>query len=306
VVSIFSHVNALAISITSYALNNNMTYPNVTLPNFDARTTDVVETSAIPMVIFAPIVRDADQRSWEAYTMDHDWIAQDMIYNTDKHVNPGPIPTKIFPFSKDRFPAKELIPFPEDIFAAEEVDVIDDGVLDGMSFPLWQLGPMPWNASIVKMDLLTNPPFRNTIRTATIMQRNFLSGVMDLDFLHHSQGWNAGVSARSTAVVPVKDDFYDDSKVIGLVFGKIKWVALFERILPKGTKAIGAVVSDTCSTDFAILIEGDEVVFLGYGPAENFTELARSKFQESYEIADYATMTMPLEPTDPLILGCAI
>jgi hypothetical protein len=163
VVSIFSHVNALAISITSYALNNNMTYPNVTLPNFDARTTDVVETSAIPMVIFSPIVRDADRPGWEAYTMDHDWIAQDMKYNTDKHVNPGPIPSKIFSYSKDLFLPKEG-ESPEDVHTVPnrtgaESDVNDDEVLDGMSFPLWQLGPMPWNASIIKMDLLTNQPF---------------------------------------------------------------------------------------------------------------------------------------------------
>lgn len=319
VFSIFSHVSALATAITSHSINYNMTFPNVTLPNFDARAKDVGQSSVIPLVLYIPMVRDSDRAGWEAFTATQHWLEQDLEYNADMDIHPGPVPPKIFSYSESLFKADADYGLPpEDMKEApsedeEEVGEGDEGegmesedeqgrqlessagggfvdeddaFLDGTSFPLWQFGPLPRNASVIKLDLLTNPAFEEAITTGMFVKRDILSGVMDLDFLYNSQGWQPGVAPRSVAVVPVKEDFHEDSPVVGLVMGTIKWSDLFEGLLPRGTKGLLAAVEDTCGKDFAFMIEGDEAVFLGYGTAENFTESTNSRFTDFFEIAE--------------------
>jgi Adenylate and Guanylate cyclase catalytic domain len=313
VFSIFSHVSALATAITSHAINYNMTFPNVTLPNFDARVKDVGQSSIIPLVLYIPMVHDADRAGWEAFTATQHWLEQDVKYNADLEVHPGPVPPKIFSYSEGLFKADPDYDLPpEDMKEAPSEDGDEDGevetederlrnlkdregegvvdqddqFLEGTSFPLWQLGPLPRNASILKLDLLTNPSFEEAITTGMFVKRDILSGVMDLDFLYNSQRWQPGEAPRSVAIVPVKEDLYEDSPVVGLVMGTIKWSDLFEGLLPQGTEGLLAAVEDTCGKDFVFMIQGDEAEFLGYGTADNFTESAKSRFVDFFEIAE--------------------
>jgi Adenylate and Guanylate cyclase catalytic domain len=307
VATIFGHVSTLSTAITSQALNYNMTFPNVTLPNFDARARDVGESSLLPLVLFVPIVRDSDRAGWEAFTETQHWIEQDMKYQTNKNLHPGPMPPKIFSYSNELYKADETYELaPEDKDEEEsEINVLEGGggvdfefttsagfedqdysFVKGASFPLWQFGPLPWNASVIKMDLATHPSFKKTLNTAMYEKREILSDAMDLDFLYNSQGWRAGAAPRSTAVVPVKEDFFEDSPVVGFVVGTLKWSELFWHILPDEVKGIVATVEDSCGQDFGFLIEGGNVVLLGYGTTENFTMTANSRFREAFEIAE--------------------
>jgi Adenylate and Guanylate cyclase catalytic domain len=272
----------VAAAITSHALSSNQTFPNVTLPNFHELVKGVGQASAVlsHAVLFAPKVLDADRKGWEVYAKSQDWIGQELKYRIDTTLNPGSVPSKIFPSSQ--------VGDEQDHHDHHEHD--DDEFLEGMKFPLWQVSPVPRNASIVKMDLFTHPSFLPTIETALFARRDILSGVQDLEFLFsesHGLPEAGGTGPRSTAVIPVRDDFYEGSDVVGFVFGALQWSDLFGGVLPPSTEGIVAVVSDPCSRDFAFLIEGENATFLGFGSAENFTETANSRYRDAYEIAEF-------------------
>jgi Adenylate and Guanylate cyclase catalytic domain len=278
VATIFGHANTVAAAITSHALSSNQTFPNVTLPTFHEIVKGFGQAS--PVLLFAPRVLDADRKGWEVYAKSQDWIGQELKYTIDATLDPGPVPTKIFPYSQ--------VGDEKDHPDHHEHD--DDEFLEGMKFPLWQVSPVPRNASIVKMDLFTHPSFEPTIETALFAGRDILSGVQDLEFLlseSHDLPVAGGTGPLSTAVIPVRDDFYEGSGVVGFVFGEVLWSALFGDVLPPSTEAIVAVVSDPCSRDFAFLIEGENATFLGYGPAENFTETAHSRYRVDHEIVEF-------------------
>ncbi|KAG7363181.1 hypothetical protein IV203_026541 [Nitzschia inconspicua] len=78
-VHMFEDMFAISKAITSHALDNGMTWPNVTIPHFDVRATAMFST--LEMVGFAPFVSLENKEGWEAYSKENQgWIRQDYYY----------------------------------------------------------------------------------------------------------------------------------------------------------------------------------------------------------------------------------
>jgi hypothetical protein len=69
VYSIFDQINAIATAATSQALSNNLSWPFVTVPNFEARANDAGKLTGIGLAIFSPIVSASILADWEAYAV---------------------------------------------------------------------------------------------------------------------------------------------------------------------------------------------------------------------------------------------
>ena len=98
----------------------------MTLPNFDIRSTDSFSKSAgTETITFAPIVPRELKRQWEAYAFQQQgWIREDLDYRGQNEVDPGSIPKRIY--------------------SAIEGDDFEGN----FTIPLWQLGPVPTDASV--------------------------------------------------------------------------------------------------------------------------------------------------------------
>ena len=60
-------INTLATAITSFANYANLTFPNVTLPDFEVRGSDVRVLADAVVLHWMPIITDATRLAWEEY-----------------------------------------------------------------------------------------------------------------------------------------------------------------------------------------------------------------------------------------------
>ena len=70
----------MAISLTSYALDREATFPKVTLPDFQIRAEKAKQMSTSDAIVWFPLVEDAERQDWEEYTAiaGPEWIRQSL------------------------------------------------------------------------------------------------------------------------------------------------------------------------------------------------------------------------------------
>jgi hypothetical protein len=64
-------IDTMSISFTSFAIRENLTFPFVTLPDFELRGANVRIQTGASIVHYMPIVTDEMRPKWEEYAMEH-------------------------------------------------------------------------------------------------------------------------------------------------------------------------------------------------------------------------------------------
>jgi hypothetical protein len=256
-------------TLTSYSMDTKKNWPNITLPNFDIRTTESFESLVGPeLFLFAPIVSSENRRGFEEYAREHQgWIKEDLELRGLGKVDPGNIPFQIYSFSGDY----------EEEALEKEIHV-----------PIWQVAPVPTDAGIVMMDLNSHPSFKRMIDDAIAVRHVLLSEVVDATFLANSiatlnRDLARERNPRSYAIQPVYEDFGSDSKLVGFVFAVVPWNSYFVDILPKGIDGYIVQVEGTCGSRFSYRLDGPKATYLGddFRPNSDFNHLVQtSEFAE--------------------------
>jgi hypothetical protein len=204
----------LSTALTGYSRGAGRSWPNVTLPNFDIRATEFEGLTGVKLLAFAPIVFDEQVPAWEAYAWENQgWIADDWSYRNNS-VDAGKISPTIY------YDGPEAIS-PERMHA-----------------PLWQTGPVPYDARVINVDLYQHETIHNLMRDAIIVRHTVMSGVIDISYLleHILQNYTNDIHPRSVVVDPVFADFHEGSEVTGFIVAEIAWENVFTDILPTGKK----------------------------------------------------------------------
>jgi hypothetical protein len=279
VYSIFDEINTIATAATSHALAHNSSWPFVTLPNFGARASDAEKSKGIDLVIFSPIVNASRLADWEEYAVaNQHWIADDLKYEPHGEQRTGNIASKVFPFSHDYegdHDERAMDHHERQMTSGQEIEDKADqhghddasDLTNSLLVPIWQMGPAPKNESTINQDLYTEPNFKRIIDESIHVERPILCDVSDMGFplQDKANSEREEGTPRSTVVVPVKDDFYEGSKVVGFVFGSLRWSQFFENSLPEGTRGIIVELTGKCWTGFSFRIEGRAAEFIGLG-----------------------------------------
>jgi len=264
-------------TITSYSKSIGAPWPNVTLPNFDIRTTDSFETlSGAEVFIFSPIVAKENLPGYEQYAWDHqDWIQEDLELRGLGKVQHGFITPRVYPWTEG---------------------LLEDHVNAQLHVPIWQLSPVPTNADIVNLDLYSHPSFKRLIHECSEVRRILLSEVVDRSFISDKLGTldsdsNLDDQPRSFGIYPVYDTFsQEDNVIVGFVSAMIPWWSYFVQVLPPGTKGYIVEVLDSCGSPFYYRLDEEKAIFLteedGFtGPNPDFAHMALG--QEFAQFARY-------------------
>lgn len=289
-------MNALCVIFTSYGMNSNESWPNLALPNLDQRALQTEANTEAEVLIFSPIIKPDEVKSWENYT----WYRQ-IMFDEDVHYygpdfgNPGPV-------------AKEIYPIPGVPGATPGYSSMASSPEKAKFFvPTWEVGPLPSNLSVVNMDLHSHPLLGPVIDDTIQARDRMMSGVIDMGFLYQYvfKNYTNDGKPRSFVVKPVFKDFYNDSAVGGLMFVTLQWSAFFEKNLPQATDGLLVNINDTCGSDFTYLINGSQAVFLGQGDLHNpkYNNLKQTSIfisdiqvvNSSSPLCAYAITTYPTE-----------
>jgi hypothetical protein len=254
-----------------------MAWPNVTFPHFDRLAREAEALTGIELLIFSPIVPHDEKDGWEEYAWKHqDWIRSDLKLVGAEDVEPGNITKHIYSYDSTGELAEE----------GKERRLLEMPELD-IYVPVWQLGPVPSNASVINLDLNTHPSFKQSIFEVIETRHEMLSDVVDLAFLLKNALLNHTLDndPRSYILQPVMDDFYNDSSVVGFMVADLKWQSFFVDLLPSGTGAINIVVRGACDGDFSYMVSGHQAVFMA---SEDVHREEYHDLEQVYSFAKFA------------------
>ena len=302
-------IGAIALQIQTYALNNNRTWPNVTVPYFEEiiLTTKSL-TNAYGVQLF-PIITNENRAEWEAYSVQHRyWInesyaTQRKVYGEDQSkLEPGATSQTNFSWwhhlwgddHKNASNPAFSSGISDRIFGTEHEDPDEyDPVIDisggPFYFPQWQSAPMSWY-------------YHSTVNSN---YGNFLDFyqqtqiIMNTSTAAFGEAWTDGNTPGriSTLLYPIFDQIYD-GKVAAFVSVDLFWEAFLERILPPNADGIYVVIENTCDQVFTFMLNGEDAAWLGDGDLHE----QDSKYNEKKESFVFGSQLM--EPiTSPTYTG---
>lgn len=230
-------MGALALDVQIYAVTNNLTWPNVTVPYFEERVMATKSLTDAQAVSLFPIVNSSTRSGWEEYSVEHrGWIwdsyfAQRRAYGKDESqldppeliLAPGSInwwdhlwgPEYVNPNNTDFSSG-----ISSQIMTTEHADPDDyDPVYEnnaGPYFPQWQVAPMSWY-------------YQTTVNSNYGRFADFFKQTKVVNETGHAvfgEAWsdNNTPGLISTILYPIFESFYStNTKVVAFLAMDIFW-----------------------------------------------------------------------------------
>jgi hypothetical protein len=282
-VNTFGQFRTLATAITSHSLSTQEQFPNVILPYFDKRVSEVVELTAAEMLLWVPLVEKADRSKFEL-----DWLrrqaAVELDYNT-RGWNTSGMKAVAAPIHECTWCAhvnNTQRGYVNDGFM-EEI-MINNGYTAGkLSAPVSQFGPRLIDTGLVGLDLYSHPTFKKEMVASVEYGVPVISEKEgDLEFLYNYIDLNDTSSKfRSFTLDEVYEDFGENARVVGFVVSVVPWNSFFRDLLPNEVNGLVMEMHSDCGSNFTYITNGgkDDIWLDGSGHSSTYNEMAvESKF----------------------------
>ena len=299
-------------TVTSYALDTNARWPNVTIPNFEMRGSTSNEISQALQMTLSPLVAAEDRVKWEAYANAHqEWLDESLEQAVDLGIDmyDGGV------HSDMRAPISSSIQSLETFVGSigQTYAVLDGEEVDlGYYAPIWQQSPFPHDPSIVNFDLLAHPVFRRLYRWILKTGRPVLSEVFDMEFLYKSAISDESKHPHSVLMQPVFPETFkyeSGESMVAFMTMVLRWDTFFDNILPEGANGLIVVLSGSCGGVFSYQLNGPQVEFLGYEDnhdpnydylmvESDFISQINNEQQDVSDFKGYCDYTMRVYPSD--------
>lgn len=277
---------SLAIVLTSYASDRDKVFPFVTLPDFETRVSKARNLSDSDSIGWVPLVDEAQRTEWEKYAAEKapEWVRLSM--NVTGQTN---VPTyEIAPTIHDGMGNRIMVPdrsvsdalkgkyavfwyvialLVGSFFLFSNILFIFRPNIANIIFYfcLYRQGSpvSPINTQFVNADLMREVELSPVISLAVETQTPTISRLLQPNEIMIDQ------LANSVLAIPVLSDFTDNSYAVGVVVVYVPWQRYFAGLLPRGVKAIDAVLDDSCGRQYTFRIVGPNSTQLGSGDLHN-------------------------------------
>ena len=215
-------IDSLDISVTSYAVGMNLTFPFVTIPDFDLRSANTLALADTFSVFLVPLVLDTVRSEWEVYSANNkNWIEQalnrkvatsrrrlgefhDYIYRFDDQGNAVPVAAN----QTQYFPIWQNAPVFEDLvnFDLLSIETYSEGILAMLKTEEAVLGKV------------------TEFKVSEKMLQNYFDSLLPPD------SSNYGGEPISSLFYPVFDRFGSNRTLVSLFSMVIFWHTYFEGV----------------------------------------------------------------------------
>eukprot|EP00339_Tiarina_fusa_P025852 CAMPEP_0117000886 /NCGR_PEP_ID=MMETSP0472-20121206/3077_1 /TAXON_ID=693140 ORGANISM="Tiarina fusus, Strain LIS" /NCGR_SAMPLE_ID=MMETSP0472 /ASSEMBLY_ACC=CAM_ASM_000603 /LENGTH=1264 /DNA_ID=CAMNT_0004700725 /DNA_START=238 /DNA_END=4032 /DNA_ORIENTATION=+ len=274
-------LESLSFSVTSYAKFRNLTWPFVTIPDFEYKAASVRALSQAVSIELCPLVKLEDRAAWEDYAKE----------TRDKWIDAG-------------LDFEELV---EAGFFDEVVDTsnrpdrreLQDEMLDNITFindnderlpvlpnteymfPVWQSSPV--SKSLINLDLHSNKLFSDNIDLLIETGEVIVGKTVDTHGAEGTgssllQAYDDSLSTRNEVgfyetdgpvdflYVPVFDVLNSDDRApVAVLTTVLYWESYMFEALPPHTPEVRVVVTNACGEAFTYAVLGEFVEFVGIG-----------------------------------------
>jgi hypothetical protein len=307
-------VDALAVTVTSHAMESASTWPNVTLPDFAVRAANTRILADCVVVNFYPLVTDETRKGWEAYEIQtrHVYDAefaqdqmqqalQDARFNRTadaptggRHLQQAAQPVELDMFG---LPLSNLITNmqPDGSMMAAPQD-------SGPYLPVWQTSPLVPLKSVLNFNALSHPAGKGAYEELIRSKQAVLGMADNLNQEHFGQtglyfklllsmSQYRGDIERylseptSSLAYPIFDSLDPVTRtLVGVMGTNIYWRVNFQNVLPPNARGVICVISNTLNQAFTYRIDGEEPTFLGNGDLHDPTY---DEFVQSADVGTY-------------------
>mmetsp|Transcript_5375 Transcript_5375/g.13548 ORF Transcript_5375/g.13548 Transcript_5375/m.13548 type:complete len:966 (+) Transcript_5375:122-3019(+) len=256
-------------SISGAAINNDETFPMVTLKDFEVLGASTRANSGIELLAWMPYVQPEQESDWISYSIENQgWInvSRDIISRDGTSLaaydDEGILPM-IYRNPNSTIPTSELLA------------------------PIWQMSPPPFLSwPVVNLDWLSDENEMQRQEAMTTLRHQVFMPVEDLSFMtgtavneadheaFHARlvDWKRDESTsaydhpHSFALGPVFEVVNDEqSDIVGQVTAVIAWDFYLVDLLPEGVDNITVTIRNTCNQSFSYLIGGRSAFYIGPG-----------------------------------------
>jgi class 3 adenylate cyclase len=274
-------VDALSVTITSYAKSTGATFPNVTLPDFEIRCSNSRVLSDTSVINYQPVVTDETRLGWEAYQIanrDHfdEALASGISQRAHQDIRLGHTDG-----DKRSLQESDLRDVIVNLASDGTQNVAPEG--SGPYLPVWQISPVVPMKSLLNFNVLSHPAGAGSY--AEVIN----TGQAVIDISANLEGENLGntgayfklllslsqyrysvrkflVDPTSAFGYPVFDSFDPDNrKVVGVISSNLYWRLYFNHILPPNARGIMCVLENSRGQIFTYRIDGSEALYYGNG-----------------------------------------
>lgn len=261
-------MNGLARTLTTYALEQNLTWPYVVHPNFEYHAQTLLEHGAFEVVVFAPFVKHEARSEWEAFSIEtrHKMVHDAHIarYGNLDHLKDPTGAT--FPPFISKHTKEGLIPAPE-----REVYL-----------PFWHFSPPLYVEAALNNDLMGLPAGHSMHALIELYNETCTSMVTPYttvgasfskemhDQMHSKVRGSQSDFPHSFFGHPVYEDMSGspDARMVGIIGAAASWDVSMRNLLNRANRGVDpiiAVVKNSFGQEYTYSIEGPDAIYLGEG-----------------------------------------
>ena len=255
---------ALATIVSGYAESNNLTWPFVSVENYEAYAANARTQGHFEITTTFNLVKEADREEYIKYANNNyeEWVREGHIIQ--------------------RGSLERLDGNPEayhDFIMAEGPDGLmeDSGKL--VYLPAWQYSPPPASFGLVNFNILSIPNYEPVILAAmTLRNETCYSKVgpyhsvpiamtqEEHDAMHDFNEVSDSNHPHCTAFYPIRKSIEDpDSEIVAITSASLAWDVALRDLLPEGVLGIHAIIKNTCGQAYTYEIHAKDAFFMGEG-----------------------------------------
>ncbi|KAL7569517.1 hypothetical protein ACA910_013892 [Epithemia clementina (nom. ined.)] len=316
-------VDAFVISILSHARETNQTWPFVTVPDFEARSTKFLALTKAMVFILYTLVTQETRLEWEQYTQQHgrDWTSKSMDYLERNNL------------FQDVYRARNITQYLDFIYDYSTLDGDNPKGLPytnpGPFLPSWQTAPLIPTTAVYNWDLATVVDNTSVLKClevhkVTLSKAYHIAYPGDSSLDAENQAWadyfSPFITTGENPMEPLSDLYYpiiedavdwrnvrgdpnyDPSKhrVVGIFAQSVYWRDMIKNLLPDGMIGILAVFESPCNPVFTYEINGQSVKYLGVGDFHDsrYKDMEMSSTLQNlnkFDVGEIAYSYVPLE-----------
>ncbi|KAL7581160.1 hypothetical protein ACA910_005950 [Epithemia clementina (nom. ined.)] len=271
--SLRSTILATSLTFTSYANFQQATFPNFSLPDFEAFAGMARNSTEALSLAYAPLVKDEDREGFESYAAANaDWIEMSFDYMNQ------PLPSEPVTISNTIYRKTSRNNIPQEP--------------PGPYSPLWQLSPPPSDYSVILFNMFNQPTFKRLMQFIIYTKDAALSEVLDTESLLGPSA-PQGEDPQSLLIAPVFDSISrnhpaifepngENKTVVGSLVMVVSWKFFFKEILQDANSIVDCVLRESCGSSFTYRVQGGQPpVFRGIG------DLHETKYDSMMQHSDF-------------------
>ncbi|KAL7572637.1 hypothetical protein ACA910_010388 [Epithemia clementina (nom. ined.)] len=283
-------VDAFVVSMLSYARETNQTWPYVTIPDFEARSTKFLALTKAVVFMEFPLVTPETRLRWEQYTKEHgrDWANKSVNYLKENNLFQDV-------YQQRNITEPEYLDFVHD-YSAWGVDNPQGLPYSnpGPFLPMWQSAPLIPTTPVYNWDLVTVVDNESVLKClqvhkVSLSKAYHIAYPGDTSLDAENEAWadyfSSYITTGENPMEPLSDFYYpileeavdkrnvrndpnydpSQHKVLGIMSQSAYWRDMIKHILPHGTNGILVVFESPCNPVFTYEINGQSVKYLGVG-----------------------------------------